>query len=226
MPLSRFLIEAASDGCDLGTAEGRAHMASNARPLWSALPDGVLKRQLLGELAELAQLDAHDLLDLWSNRRPDTHRPRWRGAAHAHAAPPRPTPRGARQTAPGQGSGRLRRTTAAPNHQRARARAATGRAKATGNRNGKSADSPGRPSPACPRTCPCASRIDHAARLLLSHMAFLEHLARRPCRAVRPERAARPAVHAWLEGQFHEHGPLPWAVLRESLRNHPCEALA
>jgi DNA primase len=28
VPLSRFLIEAASEGCDLGTAEGRAHLAS------------------------------------------------------------------------------------------------------------------------------------------------------------------------------------------------------
>jgi DNA primase len=35
-PLSRFLIDAAREGCDLGSAEGRAHLASNARPLWSA----------------------------------------------------------------------------------------------------------------------------------------------------------------------------------------------
>ena len=55
-PLSRFMIEAAREGCDLGTAEGRAHMASNARPLWSALPEGALKRQLLGEIADLVQL--------------------------------------------------------------------------------------------------------------------------------------------------------------------------
>jgi DNA primase len=25
---------------------------------------------------------------------------------------------------------------------------------------------------------------------------------------------------------LHEHGPLAWALLRESLRGHPCEALA
>lgn len=34
-PLSRFLLEAASEGCDLGQAEGRARMSSNARPLWN-----------------------------------------------------------------------------------------------------------------------------------------------------------------------------------------------
>jgi DNA primase len=65
MPLSRFLIEVARDGCDLHTAEGRAHMASNAKPLWMALPDGALKRQLLSEIADLADLGTHELQDLW-----------------------------------------------------------------------------------------------------------------------------------------------------------------
>jgi DNA primase len=65
MPLSRFLIEVARDGCDLHSAEGRAHMASNAKPLWMALPDGALKRQLLSEIADLADLGTHELQDLW-----------------------------------------------------------------------------------------------------------------------------------------------------------------
>ena len=42
MPLSRFLVDAARDGCDLSSAEGRAHLASNARPLWMQMPDGAL----------------------------------------------------------------------------------------------------------------------------------------------------------------------------------------
>jgi DNA primase len=67
-PLSRFLLDAASADCDLSTAEGRARMAAQARPLWSALPDGALKRQLLAELAKLADLDAQDLHDLWHPR--------------------------------------------------------------------------------------------------------------------------------------------------------------
>jgi len=65
MPLSRFLIEVAREGCDLHTAEGRAHMASNAKPMWMALPDGALKRQLLTEVANLADLGNHELQDLW-----------------------------------------------------------------------------------------------------------------------------------------------------------------
>ena len=65
-PLSRFLIEAAQEGCDLNTAEGRAHMASNAKPLWLTLPQGVLREQLLTDLATQAQLGAERLLDLWT----------------------------------------------------------------------------------------------------------------------------------------------------------------
>jgi DNA primase len=67
MPLSLFIVEAASESCDLGTAEGRARFASQARPLWQALPDGALKRQLLAELAKQAQLDVQDLAQLWAD---------------------------------------------------------------------------------------------------------------------------------------------------------------
>ena len=39
-----------------------------------------------------------------------------------------------------------------------------------------------------------------------------------------------PAPHGplfvWLEGQLHEHGPLPWAALREGLREHAHEHYA
>ena len=35
VPLSRFLIDTAREGCELSTAEGRAHLASRARPLWT-----------------------------------------------------------------------------------------------------------------------------------------------------------------------------------------------
>jgi DNA primase len=67
-PLSRFLIDSAREGCDLGTAEGRAHMVANAKPLWTALPDGALKRQLLGEIAKLAQLEVTELSSLWGQQ--------------------------------------------------------------------------------------------------------------------------------------------------------------
>ena len=65
VPLSRLLIDTVREGCDLNTAEGRAHMASNAKPLWIQLPDGALKLQLLIELADLAQLSSRELTELW-----------------------------------------------------------------------------------------------------------------------------------------------------------------
>jgi DNA primase len=68
VPLSRFLVDAARDGCDLHTAEGRAHLASNAKPLWDALPDGVLKQQLFSEIATLVQLQTRELTDIWFGR--------------------------------------------------------------------------------------------------------------------------------------------------------------
>jgi len=68
VPLSRQLIEQASQGVDLGSAEGRARMLAQAKPLWLALPQGALRRQLLPELARQAQLDSADLAALWGQR--------------------------------------------------------------------------------------------------------------------------------------------------------------
>jgi DNA primase len=65
VPLSRQLIEAARDGMDLDSAEGRAKLLANAKPLWAALPDGALKLQLLAELAQSGGLGTPDLAQLW-----------------------------------------------------------------------------------------------------------------------------------------------------------------
>ena len=65
VPLSRQVAETAREGKNLDTAEGRAHMLADAKPLWGALPDGALKRQLVGELATLGRLETAELLTLW-----------------------------------------------------------------------------------------------------------------------------------------------------------------
>jgi DNA primase len=65
VPLSRQLVEQAGEGCELANAEGRARMLAQARPLWEALPEGALKRQLLPELARQGQLAVDDLAALW-----------------------------------------------------------------------------------------------------------------------------------------------------------------
>lgn len=68
VPLSRFLLEAAAEDVDQATAEGRAHFAAKAKPLWQLLPQGALAQQLLGEIAAQVQLGAHELQSLWGIR--------------------------------------------------------------------------------------------------------------------------------------------------------------
>jgi DNA primase len=76
VPLSRFLLDAAREGCDLHTAEGRAHLASNAKPLWELLPAGALKQQMLSEIADMVQLANRELMDIWHPKAASTKRER------------------------------------------------------------------------------------------------------------------------------------------------------
>lgn len=85
VPLSKQLAELASDGNDLDTAEGRARMLATAKPLWTAMPAGALKRQLLAQFGQLARLDAGELTALWEGREGAANRP----AATAPRAPVR-----------------------------------------------------------------------------------------------------------------------------------------
>ena len=227
MPLSRFMQETAAAGCDLATAEGRAMMASHARPLWQALPDGALKRQLLGELAQQIGLGVPELTDLW--QLPPAHAPRptgnglGRGYEHAHTDPghgeppaydDRPWPDNGY---PSSGGGFTRRNS--PN-------AGNG----WGERNGrfgnrKGARDPGYATARGPRTTP-TSRTDLVARTLLSHPQAWDWLTPEDHHllAVQPEPLG--PLFAWLEGQWHEHGPQPWAVLQQALADQPFAGLA
>ena len=65
VPLSRQLVELASEDCNMDTAEGRARMLAQARPLWTALPEGALKTQLLDSLARQGGLQTNELARLW-----------------------------------------------------------------------------------------------------------------------------------------------------------------
>lgn len=80
-PLSRQLIALAADGADTTSAEGRARLLAQARPLWQSLPEGVLRVQVLGELAQAGQMPLATLQQQWLGTAPA--RP---GAPHAVAA--------------------------------------------------------------------------------------------------------------------------------------------
>jgi DNA primase len=94
VPLSRQVVDSAAEDCALDTAEGRARMLANARPLWSALPDGVLKQQLLGELAAAARMEAADLRTHWTDAAAAPVRVPEAGAASPRPARRRPAPAG------------------------------------------------------------------------------------------------------------------------------------
>ena len=96
VPLSRQIIALAGEGIDFATAEGRARFLAEARPLWSALPEGMLRRQLIGEIASRAALPAEELAALW--RSADAARARQQGApSPAMTRPRRPAKQVMRQ---------------------------------------------------------------------------------------------------------------------------------
>jgi DNA primase len=91
-PLSRFMIEVSREGCDIDTAEGRALLASQAKPLWTALPEGILKTQLLGEFADLVGIGERELQRLWqgAGQAATTERLRFTGKTSKASAASKP----------------------------------------------------------------------------------------------------------------------------------------
>jgi len=87
VPLSRFLLDAATEEYDLSTAEGRSHFAANARPLWQTLPQGLLKQQLLTDIAARAGVEVPALLASWGSER--TPEREWSPASSAPSPDPR-----------------------------------------------------------------------------------------------------------------------------------------
>lgn len=96
VPLSTFLIESSSEGCDLSSAEGRSKFLSNAAAQWKLLPEGALKQQLLSAFSERAQLGQHEILQLWGLARQEgkvqrrsEYSKRPYGSGYRHAIKPR-----------------------------------------------------------------------------------------------------------------------------------------
>lgn len=206
-PLSRFMIEAAREGCDLGTAEGRAHMSSNVRPLWSALPDGALKRQLLSEIATLVQLDAAALSDLWAT----AAAPRGGGASRQAERS---------QERPPDDDGYFPEPPVYEERERYYENDSKKRPfnKRFGRKEPPREPMRGRSQP--------LSRPDIAVRLLLANMAQWEPLSHEVHLMLCELPGPHGALFTWLDSQLHEHGAQSWAALREGLRGQEFEALA
>ena len=201
-PLSRFLIEAASADCDLTSAEGRARLSSQARPLWQLLPAGALKQQLLVELAQRVALDAAQLERLWSQQTASAPR---QSSLHGNAAVAATDPAESFQPD----------ASASPRQW--------DKPYSKGGKVGRGPDRWKKDSPALytgPRTLP-ASRADHAARLLLANMALWEHLAGEDQAMLCDLPAPHGPLFVWMESQFHEHGPLVWSALQGEMQGQP-----
>ena len=213
LPLSRFLIDAAAVDCELGSAEGRARLSSQARPLWMALPEGALKRQLLAELAQKVGIGAADLQDLWlredRQRRPREARP---AAQTPPAEPTAPTATTATVSAPPT-SGAWRAQPGASERP-------------TWQPNGRGGWRKGPPPP--PRMLghqsASRSREDRAVGLLVANAHAWDRLSADDHAMLAHLPAPHGPVFAWLETQLHEHGAQPWAALREALRGQTFES--
>jgi DNA primase len=233
MPLSRFLIDAASVDCDLQSAEGRARLSSQARPLWQLLPDGALKQQLLSELAQLIQLETAGLEKLWGQQAASDQR----FAPRSQAPAPGPSMQSANAASSQAASaGHDEYPNFEPNYGEPQAwPGAQTFVPSNGNSHWKNKNpnwTPGSklgnskykreqpPAYTGPRTVP-ASRADHAARLLLGNMALWESLAGEDHAMLCDLPAPHGPLFAWLESQFHEQGAVGWSALREHMQDQP-----
>jgi DNA primase len=221
VPLSRFLLEAAAEGCDMDTAEGRAHMAANARPLWSLLPDGTLRRQLLAEIADRVMIDSRELLQLWqpaakrsgSYKNNSSSRPESLG--YQAKRPSKPTQNEAAGfPEDGAASGASADDGGAPPfapHDSASSYFDAGLA------------SPSRPTRRVAGRVMPASREDRVLRGLLGDPQGWDRLSPDEHHLLIHLPPPHGALFVWIESQLHEHGPQPWASLREGLRGHAHE---
>ena len=243
VPLSRFMIEAASEACDMSTAEGRAHMASNARVLWSLLPDGALKRQLLAEIADQVQIDSRELLQLWQPTAPYKSGQRTASgksfkASDKNAASADRT----QQPEAPEYSYAFGAAGDDADYNNSEPDAYSGMSSSTFKQSGSSFSgkkgspsgayssygdrtSTARPRRLAGRILP-ASREDRVLRALLTESHAWDKLSHEEHALLSGLPAPHGPLFVWLESQLHEHGSQPWAALREGLREHVHENYA
>ncbi len=235
IPLSRQLIDHCGEGLDLSSAEGRARMLAQAKPLWQHLPQGLLKRQLLGELARIAQLPDQELLSLWQAGEGRRQTPRHE-RQERHAAAPGPDdapwdgpPPDLDELAYAQsGSGAM------PDLDPPPAGTAPGRKPGGGEKKPWRGDRKDwkewkkreqDETYGLPRHQPAHPR-DHALRMLLLHCAWWELLSDEDHQLLHELPGEHGQVVAWLERHLVNHGPGPWSVLQAALEEEGLLELA
>ena len=190
VPLSRQLLESAAEGCDLSSAEGRARLLANARPLWAALPAGLLQRQLLGDLARRAQLPDQELIALWQGGVTAV------GEASVASSEPTQAP-GTQQAAMAKPAQRPWKKDWKPG-------------------NWKRKSEPEDETQGLPRRQP-PGPADHALRLLLLGNHWWELLSADDQQLLHDLPGSHGELVRWLERFLVHHGPCPWSALEPAL---------
>ncbi len=231
VPLSKFMLEAAADACDLDTAEGRAHMASNARPLWNAMPEGALKSQLLAEIADTVLIDSRELLQLWSPASSGYKKSFKKNSAVRTSSvgysPDLTNIQGGAAAADfAHAPADSHDYPDVPDYYASEPSFSPPPSAKTpaGRPNFRSSSNPSLRATAAPRRVAGrilpASREDRVLRLLLTEPDGWDRLTAEEHQLLLELPAPHGPLFVWLEGQLHEHGPQPWAALREGLRGH------
>ncbi len=195
-PLSVALIDASREGLEVDTAEGRAHLAANAKPMWTALPDGALKKQLLRELAALVGIDERELADLWKPAPAPTY-------AKSNTSERYQKSSGSRNEYAGEGSFSAKNFSRKNYIDQASSRIA-------GSVIGRHAP---------------PSRADRLLQLILLDARAWDQLSSNDHHMLCELPAPHGAAFAWLDAQCQEHGPQSWAALAIGLQGSPQEAL-
>ena len=211
IPLSRQLMDAAAEGCDLASAEGRARLLSHAKPLWAALPSGLLKRQLLGDLARRAQLPDQELMTLWQATGAAASPAKEASSPHHDPRDPGYNPQqdgGHSSSSEGDGSG-----SSGPGTRSGGERKQWKEWKGRDWKGRKNAEDDG---PRTPRSQPAAP-ADHALRMLLLSSAWWEQLSADDHQLLHELPGAHGELVAWLERFLVNHGAGPWSVLEAAL---------
>jgi len=205
MPLSKQLLEVASEGCAMDSAEGRARLLANVKPLWAALPAGGLKRLLIGEIAKLAQLPEAELMQQWQGGTSPAEA-RQRSEAPDYIGEPPPFDDYADPGAPSAPRAPRRDQPWTP-------KPGSGQGKWQGKGKWRSeAPLP----PQSPRVEPDGP-ADNAVRMLLLHSDWWDQLNADDHQLLHELPGEHGALIAWLERRLVDHGPEAWAAMQTDI---------
>ena len=237
MPLSKFMLEAAADGCDLDTAEGLARLTSQVGPMWVKLPEGAFKKQMLAAIADKVQMDSRDLEQAWqpakssyknkvneSYKNNSYSRPR-----NVGYSPESPSKSG-QNDAVGLNSSYPDELDYPNSFESDYSGSEPHFAPHVAPHLDSHFSPPVAASIKTPRRVAGrvlpASREDRVLRLLLTEPLSWDKLSADEHALLCQLPAPHGPLFTWLESQLHEHGPQPWAALREGLRGHTFEGHA